>query len=166
MIVHHRAGEKLSGLMSRQYRSTFNGGAALVAAGGTPLMGLLVWQPFLWIWPASVAGGAYLVNLVGRVNRIRPYELKKPDKVVEDEILELQDIYFHMPREHRKTVEGLLLAAYQQVERGNMPAVAFRLEAARKFRGSVLEYNAKSDDMSDIKSVVAAQQAMHRAIEA
>ncbi len=163
MIVHHQAGEFTAGLMSRQYRPAFNTGATVFTTASLNLMWI---DMTMGLVPAVLAAGAYLVNWRGRRNRVRPSELKKPTRLTEDQILELQDIHFHMPKEHQHLTERLLLGAYEQIERGNIDAVNPRLEKARQLRAGLLAINARLDQQEDIKEVETQQRAMLRAIEA
>lgn len=166
MIVHHRAGEFVSGVMSRQYRPAFN---VVVPVVGTVAGGVTAWAT-LNLAGYLVAGGAaaftYAVNLRGRRNRIRPYELAKPTKLTEDWILELQDIYFHMPKAHREPIAGLLNGAYEQIEHGNIDAVNPRLEKARALKQAIVSHNASLDTREDIQAVDQHVRALKRAIEA
>lgn len=166
MIVDHKAGEKVAGFMSRQYRTAFNAGAAATAAAGSTLGWLLIADPMLWAWPTGVAVVAYGVNLRGRRHRIPTYELKKPTKDTEDEILELQDIHFHMPAEHQHLTDKLLNGAYEQISLGNVDAVQPRLQQARALRSSIVAHNAQLDTKEDIKEVQLAQKRMALQLEA
>lgn len=166
MIVNHRAGEFVSGAMSGQFRPAFNIGVPalfLAIGGGT---GIPLWDGLYFVVPAVGVLGTYWVNLKARKHRIRPYALKRPSKLTENWVLELQDIYFRMPPEHKPVVAGLLDGAYEQIERGNTDAVNPRLEKARAFQKAIVSINERLDTQEDVKAVDQHVRAMQRAIEA
>lgn len=166
MIVHHRAGEFVSGAMNRQYRPMFNFGVPLVAGTAGLFAGGFLWDGLLALIPAAGLLFTYGVNVKGRKNRIRPYALNKPNALTESWVLELQDIYFHIPPEHKEAVAGLLEGAYRQIEIGNINLVNPRLEKARALQKVIVKLNEQLDTRDDIAAVDSHVRAMQRALEA
>lgn len=166
MIVNHRAGEFVSGMMSRQFRGPFNVGVPFVSTLAGAGTGAWLWDGLFFIVPAAGFVFTYGVNLRARRFRVRPFALKKPTKLTDEWVLELQDIFFHMPPEHRAPVEALLDGAYEQIERGNIDAVNPRLEKARALQRAIVSINEQLDTRDDLKTVDSHVRAMHRAIEA
>lgn len=166
MIINHRAGEFVSGMMSRQFRTPFNIGVPLVSTLVGVGTGAWLWDGLAVIVPAAGGLFTYGVNLKARRHRVRPYELKRPTALTGEWVLELQDIYFRMPKEHRAPVEALLDGAYEQIERGNIDAVNPRLEKARGLQRAIVRLNEQLDTQEDIKAVESHVRAMQRAIEA
>lgn len=164
MIVHHRSGELVSGMMSRQYRTAFNIGMPVAGGVAGVLSGWLGPDFLFWAAPAGAVGAAYLTNAVGRLRRIKPGKLGKLTKDHEDEILELQDIYFRLPPEHQQPVDDLLEGAYEQIRRGNPNGIQPRLQTARKFKEGVMFYVSSVDPKDDIISAEQAERALRRAL--
>jgi hypothetical protein len=166
MIVHHRAGEFVSGAMNRQYRPMFNFGVPLTTMTAGVFTGAYLWDGLLALIPAAGLLFTYGVNLKGRKNRIHPYALKKPNALTESWVLELQDIYFHIPPEHKEAVAGLLEGAYRQIEIGNIDLVNPRLEKARALQKVIVRLNEELDTREDMLAVDSHVRAMQRALEA
>lgn len=166
MIVHHRAGEFVSGMMSHQFRTPFNVTVPMVSLMAGAGTGAWLWDGLFFAVPAAGLLFTYGVNLRARKFRVHEFELKKPTKQTSEWVIELQDIFFHMPKEHRAPVEGLLNGAYEQIERGNIDAVNPRLEKARGLQRAIVRMNEQLDTQEDVKAVETHVRAMQRAIEA
>jgi hypothetical protein len=166
VIVHHKSGELVSGLMSRQYRTVFNVGVPVAGGVAGVVAGWLGPDFLFWLTPAAAVGGVYVTNATGRMRRIKPGKLGKITKTHEDEVLELQDIFFRMPSEHQKPIDDLLEGAYEQIRRGNPNGIQPRLQQARFYRDGVLFYVSSADPKEDVQAAVRAETALRRALTA